>query len=236
MNFLSKLRHRLGRAGPPALTAHTVIVALAASLLALPAWAGPWRVTLDTTPLAGQVGFMAFDLVAGSPATGNTASVSNFSSNAALGAATSSGTVAGNLAAGSLTLGAGPFFNEWLQGVTAFGSSIAFDIDLGANLSAGTPDELAFFLLDKSQLPFFTSDPSGAGALFVFDLLGAATSPVIFASAFARVSIDAVPQQGVPEPATLLLTGVALLALTALTYGPHVFGGGLRRLRARMLC
>lgn len=195
---------------------------ISSMLMATSALAGPWRITIDTAPIAGLSGFMALDFVAGSPATGNAAVVSAFSSNAALGVGTPAGDVTGSLGSRALTLGGGSFFNEWLQGVTRFGSRIEFNLDLGDRVgTGGRPDQFAFFLLDNGQLPFATDDPSGAGALFYFDLVGSAgTRPVVFSSSFARATLEPRgSQSGVPEPGTLLLVALALLCLLALTVG-----------------
>lgn len=189
----------------------TIGSSLAAMLLALSAWpalAGPWMVTVDTAPLQGQAGFLAFDYLAGDPATTNQVQLSAFASNAGLGAASSSGDVTGTLVPGPLRLGGGAqLFSEWLQGVNAFGNTISFVLDLGADSAANRPDQFAFFLLDPDQLPFATTDPTGAGALFYFDLTGAGTAPVTFTSAFASVNIQMinVGPPGVAEPGTGLL-------------------------------
>lgn len=73
-------------------------------IAALPALAGPLRISIDTAPLQSQGGFIAFDFVAGNPASGNTAGntavVSSFFSNATLGASTSTGDALGGLLPG----------------------------------------------------------------------------------------------------------------------------------------
>lgn len=182
-------------------------LALSALLTALPALASPFRVSIDTTPLQGSAGYMAFDFVAGNPDPGNSALVSAFASDATLGLGSSSGNTNGSLVPGQLTLSGPAGFSEWLQAVTIFGNTISFDVDLGEAVSAGgRPDQFSFFLLDTTQAPYPTTDPSGAGALFYFDLTGSSTSPVIFTSDFANVSIEAVtPGGGVPEPGGLPL-------------------------------
>ena len=144
---------------------------------------------------------------------GNSARVSSFVSNSSLGTASISGDVVGSLQAGPLTLGGGlQLFSEWLQGISAFGTSMSFDLTLGDINAVGRPDQLAFFLLDKDQLPFDTSDPTGAGALFYLDLRGPETTPVAFSSAFAAVKVEAIVT-GVAEPATELLALAAFAAL-----------------------
>ncbi len=191
-----------------------LVAALASVLLLQPAGAVTYRVTIDTTPLQGVAGFAAFDFLAGAPLTGNSATVSGFGSDGSLGAATSSGNVSGQLLPGPLTLGGGAqFFNEWLQTYSAFGSTMTYELDLGEIVQAsGRADEFAFFLLDVNQLPIVTTDPTGAGALFYFDLAGAATSPVIFTSASAAATIVPIIAS-VPEPDTfpLVLAGMAVV-------------------------
>lgn len=208
MNKLWKAGRCLARWGS------AVALAGAAALAAAPAWAGPWRVTVDTSALAGLSGYLAFDFISAEPANGNAATIDAFGSDASLGVATRTGGGSGSLQAGPLTLGGGPFFNEWLQSVSSFGSSLVFDLELGEALPTGAPDQFSFFLLDDGQLPYETSDPNGAGALFVIDLQGAATAPTVFQSDFARVTVEALepPPQGVPAPPTAALAALALLA------------------------
>lgn len=63
-------------------------------------------------------------------------------------------------------------------------------------------------------MPFTTTDPSGAGALFYVDLTGGQPSAVVFTSAFATVRIDAsTPGGNVAEPGSLPLVFVALVAV-----------------------
>lgn len=183
----------------------TCLSFLVAMWLAVPALAGTWRVTIDSTPLAGQAGYLAFDFIAGSVGSPNMAIVSGFASDAMLGADSRSGSTVGGLVPGPLTLGGSPFFNELLQGVDTFGSSIAFDIDLGTDTAGAVPDSFSFFLLNTSQLSFATGDPTGAGSLFYIDLTGPSMGVVVFDSAFASVTVS------VPEPSTLLLTLVGTL-------------------------
>lgn len=194
----------------------TCLSVLVAMWLAVPAWASPWRVTIDSTPIVGQAGYLAFDFIAGSLGSPNTAIVSGFASDATLGADSRSGSAVGGLVPGPLTMGGGPFFNELLQGVGVFGSSISFDVDLGTDTSGAVPDSFSFFLLDARQLPFATSDPTGAGSLFYFDLTGANTGPVVFDSVFASVTVEPLSTPpGLPEPGTLMLVLVATLGAAA---------------------
>ena len=172
-------------------------------------------VVVDTTPIFNTAGSLAFDFLEGSPAPNDTAVISNFSSDAALGAVTPSGDVSGNLLPGPLTLGDSQFFNEWLQGAT-FGNTISFVLSVGTTSSA-TPDEFSFFLLDDTGSAFPTSDPSGANSMFFIELTGLNALPSVFTSSFASVTVTPV-SAGVPEPATgaTVLAGLAILLLRRL--------------------
>jgi hypothetical protein len=181
---------------------------LACCLAAMPllAAAQSFQVRIDTTPLAGRTGFMAFDLVAGSSGVPNSVTIDSFSSTGTLGAAALSGNASGTLA-GTVTLVSSTFFSEYLQPVVFAAGLTTFRLDLGTLYTDGTiPDAFALFLLDDVQAPFETSDPTGAHALLAADLV-AAPSPTVFSSTWATASL-------VPEPATaaLWLLGLGALA------------------------
>ncbi len=181
-------------------------LALAAlALLPALAAAADFEVTIDTTPLAGRSGYLALDLLAGSPGAVNDVLVSSFASGSALGAATTQGNVTGSLA-GTVTLRSSVFFSELLQAVV-FGPGLTqFSLSMGeASVAGGIPDTLSLFLLDSTLAPFATSDP--AGALFLIDLRSPVT-PQVFTSAFATATVSVVP-----EPASVALLLAGLLAI-----------------------
>ena len=177
-------------------------VLAALSLLPVLAAAAEFEVTIDTTPLAGRSGYMARDLLAGSPGAVNIVQVSSFASSSTLGAATSLGDVSGSLA-GTLTLRSSVFFSEFLQAVVFSPGLTRFSLSLGeATLSGGIPDSFSLFLLDSTLAPFATSDP--AGALILIDLSPPLT-PQVFTSAFATATVSVVPE---PTAVALLLVGL----------------------------
>ena len=167
------------------------------------------QVTINTNPLAGITGYLAFDLVGGIPLQGNTATISNFATTGTLGTSSKSGNVTGTLGAPPVILTANQFFNEYLQGFKFAAGTITFQLALTSNFAAGsTPDSFSFFLLNSSLAPYVTSDQSGADSLFSIDLISA-PAPQVFTSAFATVTVVPVIA-GVPEPATAALLAVCL--------------------------
>jgi hypothetical protein len=164
-----------------------------------------FQATVDTTPLAGVSGYMAFDLLGGNPLQDNVATITSFATAGTLGVAPSpSGDVTGSLPPGPLVETADQFFNEWLQPIT-FGSGLTtFELDVTTSyVSASTPDSFSFTLLDTSFSPFASSDPTGADRLFAIDLVGGATAPVIFTSSFATATVTSAAS-AVPEPNLVL--------------------------------
>ena len=180
--------------------------------VALPVRADIFTVKVDTSGIPTSTnGFLAFDFT-GDLNQINTATITDFSTDGALGSGSSSGDVTGTLAPGPLVLSTSQFFNEWLQGFT-YGSSFSFNLGLTTNFAGVMPDEFAFFLLDDTKAPFPTSDLLGS-SLFLVDINGASPlSPTVFTSTFATVTVS--PLAAVPEPSLLGLVaavfGAALL-------------------------
>jgi hypothetical protein len=183
-----------------------------------------YNVSIDTTPIAGTDGFFAFDLLGGIPFQNNLATITSFTTDSTLGAASTSGDVTGSLVPGPLTLTADQFFNEWLQAVT-FGHLTTFVLDVSTNFAAQTtPDSFAFFLLDSTENPLTTSDPTGANSVFAIDLVGANTSPQVYTSTGGpapEFTATVTPQaSGVPEPDQAPLLALCLAGVYGLRYLP----------------
>jgi hypothetical protein len=199
------MHHRRGT-----LTAFWCSVVLVGLLSAASVHATPIVIHIDTSSLNGTGSDLAFDLIdGGSPA--NTLAVSGFASDGTLGAASATGDVTGTLP-GVVTLGDTTFFNEYLQNLT-LGNSLTFIFDTSGNSAAPTsvPDAFSFFLLDaNTSLPLVvTSDPTGANALFLFNI-GTSTLPEIYSSNNVQVTAQAVTNP-VPEPNTLVLLVIGLV-------------------------
>lgn len=183
------------------------LAALLLATLAPLAQALDYQVVLDTTPLIGRAGYIAFDLLGGAPGTSNQATLSAFTSTSTLGLASVTGDVVGNLPA-AVTLASTSFFNEYLQAVTFAAGLTTFTLSVSNQHVLGDlPDQFALFLLDPTLAPFATSDPTGAGAMLVIDLLAQPT-PQLYSSVWATVSL--VPE---PAPLSMALAGVLVLLL-----------------------
>jgi len=177
---------------------YPILAGVIVTLISAAAWASSFKITIDTTPIKGQSGFIVFDFAGGSPAQKNTAAVSGFSTDSTLGSVTPSGTLTGTLTPGPLTLSDSTFLNEWEQQAT-FGARMSFDLSVTTNnLPGSIPDEFSFYLLDKNQLPFPTTDPTGADALLAVDLNS--TNPVlqVFKSSFASVIVPTATATATP--------------------------------------
>jgi hypothetical protein len=182
-----------------------------------------YDVTINTAPLSGISGFMAFDLNGGIPLQDNIATITSFSSNSTLGSISTSGDVTGTLTPGPLTLTADQSFNEWLQTVT-FGTLTTFVLNVTTmNPSGVNPDSFAFFLLNSSEIPYGTSDPSGSDAIFAIDLTGATTAPQVFTSTnplAPQFTATVTPATAAPEVSPSLAIGLGLAAILAVRFFP----------------
>jgi hypothetical protein len=184
---------------------------LAALFVAIPAYASPILVTVDTSALAGTQADLAFDLIDGGPPP-NTVTLSGFTTDGTLGASSSTGDVTGAFP-GTVTLADTSFFNEYLQNET-LGTTFQFILD-STNLPADLtsfPDGFALFLLDHATglSLVTTSDPTGADALFLWSL-GTTTAPDLYSSDTVHVTIG--PVNPAPEPSTLSLAMIGIAGL-----------------------
>jgi hypothetical protein len=172
-----------------------------------------FSVNVTTGPLNGVAGYLAFDFLGGTPIENNTVTISGFTSNAALGALTKTGDAFGTISPGPGTMDdTNFFFNEFLQAVT-FGTTISFTLNLTTSgAPSGTPDTFAFYLLDSTQNPFLTSDPTGANSLFSINVTGPNLSPAVYTSSSAAATVT---PAGIstPEPGSFWMLGVPLLVL-----------------------
>jgi hypothetical protein len=187
----------------------TTLLAILASTLATAATT--YDVTIDTTPLDTTQGYLAFDFLQGFPVEDNTVTISDFTTDATLGTLTPSGDATGTISPGPGTLDdINNFFNEFLQEVT-FGTTISFNLSLTTN-GAPTPDNFSFYLLDSSQFPIITSDPSGADSLISIDITGPGLTPNVYTSADATATVTPAGSS-TPEPGSFWLIGISLTGL-----------------------
>lgn len=181
---------------------HTILLVTLGLTLALPARAETWQVDIDTTSLAGIGGYLDFQLNPGaSDAQAVQVQISNFSTDATLGSYLVDGAVSGSLA-GVLVLDNSEALNAWLQGL-AFGSHIAFTLDIDAALDAGSGSSFAALLWDADFNPLLAA--AGEDAALRIDLMPGA-APAWLAS--TSVQVSAVPE---PSVALSLLAGLGLM-------------------------
>jgi len=165
-------------------------------------WATTFKITVDTTPIKGQSGFVVFDFVGGNPVPKNTATISSFATDATLGAATPSGAVTGTLTPGPLSFSDSDFLNEWNQAAT-FGARMSFQLSVSTNsVPGGIPDGFSFYLLDKNEIPFATTDPTGADALFAVDINSSNPALQVYTSSFASVIVPTPTATATATPTT----------------------------------
>jgi len=110
---------------------------------------------VDTSSLNGQAGYMDLQFNPGISSVAASAAITNFISDAALGAVITAGSVTGTLPA-AVTINNTTGFNDYFQAVT-FGNSINFALDLSAAPGVGSSFALAF--VDPTQtIPLLTND------------------------------------------------------------------------------
>lgn len=190
----------------------------------LAALAGPrdalaYGVTLDTSALAGLSGRLEFVLLDGDTVADNSVVIANLASNGTfVGADCSIGCTGGPSYTLDDTLG----FGQLLYDLT-LGTSVSFDLTFSTNYGgvAGIdpPDRFALSLLDPgTNFSLVATDLAFPDdALLTVDLTGAG---VIQAASTVTPSVAV----AIPEPGSLALAAIALLALAG-----RRAGAGLRR-------
>lgn len=180
----------------------TLLLVALGLALALPARAETWQVDIDTTSLAGVGGYLDLQLNPGaSDAQPVQVSISNFSTDALLGAGVADGAVSGSLP-GELVIDNTDALNAWLQGMV-FGSRIAFTLDMRSAPDAGSGSSFATLLWDADFNPLLAA--AGGDAALRIDLTPAAPPAWAMSSA---VQVSAVPE---PAIASSLLAGLVLI-------------------------
>lgn len=191
-----------------------LIAALAGLAMALPASAATYTVSVDTSSLAGQSGYLDFGFagLADSPAA--TGTLFGLSGGTALGAAQLDG--AASITPGGWQLGTGESFNAVFQS-WQFGTQLRFTVDFSGDwlkAGSGSGNSFSLKLWDEAvSMPLLTAD--GAGDVLRFELSPGGSVGI---ETFARDSIgtpSVVQVSAVPEPHTyaMLLAGLGLLAM-----------------------
>ena len=135
------------------------------------------NVTIDTSSIIGTAGVLYFDFISGGNSISNITTISSFTTDGTLGAATPQGNAFGSLPS-SVTLDTTAYlFNEVAQNII-FGNQLSFNLNFTQNAPnpSGTPDAFSFLAYDTlgNTLPT-TTDPTGSNALFLFNIDGTTT-------------------------------------------------------------
>jgi hypothetical protein len=157
-----------------------------------------YQVTIDTTALSGQDGYLDFLLLGLQNASPVQAQISGFSGDYTAQSYTA-GATSGSVAS-TLTIGNGEAWNEVGQWVH-FGGVFTFNLSFYASTASGAGTTLSIALLDGAFNYLGT-----AADVVTISLLSGAVDTVSVNSQFAAVS-------PVPEPATWLMLAVGLVLM-----------------------
>jgi hypothetical protein len=178
--------------------------------------------TIHTNALSGTASNLAFDLIDGDGVNNNSVTISGFSTDGVLGAASTTGGVSGSLP-GVVTITDTTFFNELLTGMT-LGTFVKFTLAETANFAGGIPDAFSFFLLDATASFSLTSTNLLGDALIASDFDGTPPGNLSVASVTDPQVAVSLNSQTVPEPSTLILVAMGLCLIAGL----RVFGIGAK--------
>jgi len=217
MSSANLLTHSAREMKVPRATTHavkTIRLVLLASLIALCPLtnASTIDVTIDTSLLSGVSAILAFDFIDGGPPD-NSVTLSPLTSDGTQSSTSTTGNVTGT---GPWTFSDGSFFSELLVTFNPMGTTLSFSFTTTDKPPAGAvPDAFSVAVLDASATSplVTTNDPTGASALFLFDIGQGFQGMTLYRVDQEGVSVSAEPAQPVPEPASaaLLLAGAAAL-------------------------
>ncbi len=212
----------------------SIPIVAAAGLLALacawgpsPARAGSvsYLVTVDTTGLAGQAGYLEAELAANAPpaSASVTATIQNVSSDATPGAVTFAvGDVSGSFSSTPLVLGndnsgsAIPGLSD-LQQAGTFGTFLSFTLTLAGSEVIGGPSvpptmTVFSFLLEDSTQAGLNQGPLAGEGIDIYVNQGSLTVNS-FAPASGNYPQVSITPAAIPEPSSVVLLGLGLGAL-----------------------
>lgn len=189
-----------------------ILVCLIGTISMGSAFASPVLFTVDTSVLTGKTGTLAFDFIGD---IGNTATITSFQTSGSASAGITIGDTSGTLPSTASLMTDTSFFNEATVDLT-FGTLITFTVEMSQNApgAGATPDALSLFFLDSASglSMFSTSDPTGANALFLWNIDGSLMGGLSIYQAAEMVASAQPGAAQVPEPGSVLLI-LPLLAL-----------------------
>ena len=177
-----------------------------------------FNVTINSTALNGVTAILAFDFIDGGPPD-NTVTLSALTSNGTQDSTSTTGNVTGT---GPWTFSdaGGSFFNELLVTFNPMGTSLLFSFTTTDNApdAGSSPDAFSMYVVDSTAtLPLITTDdPTGASALFLFNIGQGSEGLTVYTPDQAGFSVSASsPPSPAPEPGTLFLLLAGAMALFA---------------------
>jgi hypothetical protein len=177
-----------------------------------------FNVTVDSSVLSGNPGILVFDFIDGGPPN-NSVILSAIVSDGTQGATSTAGDVTGS-GPWLFTDAGGSFFNELQIPFNPMGSSLTYSFTTSDNPPdpSSFADSFSFFILDTDLVTplITTNDPTGANAIFQLSFGLGEQGLLVYTADQADFSIAVVPQpSAVPEPGTLALLVVGIMALSA---------------------
>ena len=179
-----------------------------------------FNVTVDSTALSGSPGILVFDFIDGGPPD-NSVILSAIVSDGTQGATSTTPDVTGT-GPWQFTDAGGWFFYELQLPFNPIGSFFKYSFITTDNPPdpGSFPDSFSFFILDAGGVnPLIATDaPDGANTLFQFSLGQGEQGLVVYTPVPVQegFSIAVIPQPSVvPEPGTLALFVVGIMALSA---------------------
>jgi hypothetical protein len=183
--------------------------------------ASAFNVTVDSAPPSGSPAVLVFDFIDGGMPN-NTVSLSALTSNGTQGSTSAIGNVTGTGVTGTgpwtFSDAGSSFFNELQVPYNPMGSSLSFSFATSDNPPdpGSFPDAFSFFILETDVVTplITTNDPTGADALFLYNIGQGTQSLNVYAPDQTGVSINVIAAQSAPEPGSLALLVAGIVALS----------------------